>query len=157
MNKEAFNVNFHYKLFCDAKDLGLLGTGYAMYYEFQKGLVLVLFLETIFVSVICMILSSAQLTLPNYLKSLASQPSQSFIGQYTLDPILRTISRDGAQSFLADIYVSCNFAGIFYLLIFSILERRRMSRLQDELDKDKDTPSDYAVIVRNLPRDLKAK
>jgi hypothetical protein len=100
-----------------------------MYYEFQKGLVLVLFLETIFVSVICMIVSSAQLTLPNYLKSLASQPSQSFIAQYTLDPILRTISIDGSQSFLADIYVSCNFAGIFYLLIFSILERRRMSRL----------------------------
>ena len=28
------HLNLSYKMNCDAKDLGLLGTGYAMYYEF---------------------------------------------------------------------------------------------------------------------------
>jgi hypothetical protein len=42
----------------DSKDLAFLGTGYAMFFEFEKGLILALFVVTIFVSTICMALST---------------------------------------------------------------------------------------------------
>jgi hypothetical protein len=48
--------------------------------------------------------------------------------------VLRIIQRNKQQSFLADIYVACNLAGIFYLLTFSVFERRRLTRLQEQLD-----------------------
>lgn len=52
---------------------------------------------------------------------------------------------------LGDILIGFNIAGIVIVIISSIFVRRRMVKMQIELDKDKVTPSDYGMLVRNIP------
>jgi len=42
-------------------------------------------------------------------------------------------------------------AGIFCLILYSIRIRKLLLEMQIDLDVNKDTPSDYALLVRNIP------
>jgi hypothetical protein len=77
---------------------------------------------------------------------------QSYIMSLTIGTLGMIIKADLTQDFLCHIYVACNFVGIFYLLVHSVIQRRKLASLKQELDKDKDTPSDYALLLRNVPR-----
>jgi hypothetical protein len=70
----------------------------------------------------------------------------------TIGTLEKIVNADFSQDFLCDIYVACNFAGILYLLLYSIIQRRTLGNRKQELDKDKDTPNDYALLVRHVPK-----
>jgi hypothetical protein len=64
-------------------------------------------------------------------------------------------STDKASNlFRADIIVYLNIIGVVYMLIHSIFLRRTLVRMSIELDKKTVTPSDFAVVVRNIPNTI---
>ncbi len=54
------------------------------------------------------------------------------------------------ESYAADIFIGCNMIGILYILFHSVFERSKLVQMQEDLDKDKDSPSDYALLIRNV-------
>ena len=58
---------------CDAGELASLGTGFALYYEFFKSLIQFLFILSLFVSMICIVLSVSQTFSPKYISLMKSQ------------------------------------------------------------------------------------
>jgi hypothetical protein len=50
--------------------------------------------------------------------------------------------------------VGFNMAGIFCLILYSIWISKILLEMQIRLDINKDTPSDYALLVRNIPLDM---
>ena len=56
--------------------------------------------------------------------------------------------------FRADLVVYLNIIGILYMLIHSIILRRNLVIMSIELDRKEISPSDFAILVRNLPKDV---
>ena len=54
----------------------------------------------------------------------------------------------------ADIVIYLNAVGIVYLLIHSIYLRHMLLTMSIDLDEDQITPSDYAILVKNLPTNI---
>ena len=52
---------------------------------------------------------------------------------------------------MGDILIGFNMLGIVYVIFHSIYLRRMLVRLEIKLDEKKVSPSDYSVIVRNIP------
>ena len=55
------------------------------------------------------------------------------------------------SKFLGDLLIYFNIAGIVYLVLHSIYLRKMLMTLNHELDANKETPSDYGVLIRNVP------
>ena len=55
---------------------------------------------------------------------------------------------------LGDVLIGFNIAGIGIVMIASIFVRRMLTGMQIELDKDETTPSDFGIVVRNIPLDM---
>jgi len=53
--------------------------------------------------------------------------------------------------FRGDIITYLNIVGVLYVLIHSIILRRILVRMSIELDKKEVSPSDFAIVVRNIP------
>jgi len=53
---------------------------------------------------------------------------------------------------MADIFVYLNIVGALYTLFHSIVLRRLLVRMTIDLDKKEVSPSDFAIVVRNLPK-----
>ena len=60
------------------------------------------------------------------------------------------MENDNNSVYLGDVLIYFNMAGILIVIIYSIFERRRLVRMEIDLDKEEVTPSDYGVIVRNV-------
>ena len=45
-------------------------------------------------------------------------------------------------------FITINIAGIIYLMVHSIVQRWKLVKMKHDLDKDKDSPSSYALLVR---------
>jgi hypothetical protein len=56
--------------------------------------------------------------------------------------------------FRADVVVFLNILGVVYMLLHSIYLRRLLVGMSIELDKKEISPSDFAILVRNLPEDV---
>jgi hypothetical protein len=69
----------------------------------------------------------------------------------TIGALLNIIKSDKNQQYLGNILVGFNMAGIFCLILYSIRIRKLLLEMQIDLDVNKDTPSDYALLVRNIP------
>lgn len=69
----------------------------------------------------------------------------------TIGALLNIIKSDNSQQYLGNILVGFNMAGIFCLILYSIRIRKLLLEMQIDLDVNKDTPSDYALLVRNIP------
>jgi hypothetical protein len=54
----------------------------------------------------------------------------------------------------ADFVVYLNILGVVYMLIHSISLRRLLVITTINLDREEISPSDYAILVRNLPKDV---
>lgn len=54
----------------------------------------------------------------------------------------------------ADAIIYLNAGGIILTLIYSIFLRRMLVNMNDDLDKDVISPSDFTIIGRNLPINL---
>jgi hypothetical protein len=134
-------------LSCDPKELGDLGSGFAMYYVFWKDVLVALLLLSLFVSSICIFISSAQYQRSDY----NSDKTQSFISKITIGTMINLLRDvDMNESYASDIFIACNMAGILYILLHSIFQRSKLVKMEEDLDKDKDSPSDYALLIRNV-------
>jgi len=60
------------------------------------------------------------------------------------------IQKDMNESYASDIFIGCNMIGILYILFHSVFQRSKLVRMKEELDKDKDSPSDYALLIRDV-------
>lgn len=69
----------------------------------------------------------------------------------TIGALLNIIKEDSSQQYLGNILIGFNMAGIFCLIFYSIRIRKLLLEMQIDLDVNKDTPSDYALLVRNIP------
>ena len=58
---------------CDAGELASLGTGFALYYEFFKSIIQLLLILSLFVSMICILLSVSQTFTPKYISMMKLQ------------------------------------------------------------------------------------
>jgi hypothetical protein len=56
--------------------------------------------------------------------------------------------------FRADLIVYFNIVGVVYLLSHSLYLRKLLVGMSQELDKNEISPSDFAVVVRNIPKDI---
>jgi len=55
---------------------------------------------------------------------------------------------------MADALMYLNMVGIAYLLIHTICMRKSLVKMALEMDHKEVTPSDFALLVRNIPRDM---
>jgi hypothetical protein len=55
---------------------------------------------------------------------------------------------------MADSLMYLNMVGIIYLLIHTIFMRRTLVKMALDLDHKEVTPSDFALLVRNIPADM---
>jgi hypothetical protein len=55
---------------------------------------------------------------------------------------------------MADALMYFNMIGIVYLLIHTIIMRNSLVKMALNLDHKEVTPSDFALIVRNIPKDM---
>lgn len=53
---------------------------------------------------------------------------------------------------LAKVVMYLNIVGIGILLIFSVFMRRALKKFQNKLDETFMTPSDFALMVHNIPK-----
>ena len=65
------------------------------------------------------------------------------------------MQKENSASFLGDLMIGFNMAGIFLSLIISIWQRAKLVKEAQTLDHDNNTPSDYALLISNL--DLSAE
>ena len=56
--------------------------------------------------------------------------------------------------FRADVVVYLNIIGVLYMLFHSITLRKLLVGMSIDLDRKEISPSDYAILVRNLPKDV---
>jgi len=75
----------------------------------------------------------------------------SRVSKITIGAILDIIKSDDSQTYLANLLIFFNMIGIFFLIVYSIRIRKMMLEMQIDLDQEKNTPSDYALLVRNIP------
>jgi hypothetical protein len=68
--------------------------------------------------------------------------------------VFKELLNDSNLLVFADIVMYLNSAGIIYILIHSIYQRRMLVSLNIELDKDHTSPSDFAILARNLPKNI---
>jgi hypothetical protein len=118
-----------------------------MYYVFWKDVLVALFLLSLFVSSICIFISSAQYQRSDY----NADQTQSFITKITIGTMINLLRNvNNNESYASDIFIGCNMAGILYILFHSIFQRSKLVKMQEDLDKDKDSPSDYALLIRKV-------
>ncbi len=55
---------------------------------------------------------------------------------------------------LADVCMYLNAAGIIILIFYQLSIRNRLAKLNLQLDENNVTPWDFALLARNLPKDL---
>jgi len=121
-----------------------------MYYVFWKDVLVALLLLSLFVSSICIFVSSAQHQRSDY----KADNAQSFITKITIGTMINLLRNvDINESYASDIFIACNMAGILYILLHSIFQRSKLVKMQEDLDKDKDSPSDYALLIRNVEKE----
>lgn len=81
----------------------------------------------------------------------------SFIAKLTIATIIKVIETNKDKDYLTYVIIALNMLGIFFLLIMSIFLFRSIIRAKLMYDKTQNTPSDYAILVRNIPREKSEK
>jgi hypothetical protein len=115
-----------------------------MYYAFMKDLNMVLMILTVFVSVIIICLTAIYMR--NDGKSF--KEANSIVELLTLKGLLQDVNSTEYQPQAVSVFITINIAGIIYLMVHSIFQRRKLVKMKHDLDKDKDAPSSYALLVR---------
>ncbi len=95
-----------------------------MFYNFKKNLIWVLLILTIFVSIPCIIISAVQIDKDDYLSYLKKKNVDSFISRVTIGTLIKIMEKDLSKTYLGDLVMAFNMAGIFYVLAHSIYIRR---------------------------------
>lgn len=174
----------YFPIWCDPKELSPLGAGYAMFYAFVRNINWMFFILSLICSGPCIGLALGQLKYgdsldqfdnPNYanLKPIpgmtynntnytttgTTYATQLSVGTMFRNPFNATFNimweaNSKSNLFRADVVVFLNIIGVIYMLLHSIYLRRLLVGMSIELDKKETSPSDFAILVRNLPKDV---
>jgi hypothetical protein len=74
--------------------------------------------------------------------------ANSIVELLTLKGLLQDVNSTEYQPQAVSVFITINIAGIIYLMVHSIFQRRKLVKMKHDLDKDKDAPSSYALLVR---------
>ncbi len=124
-----------------------------MYFYFKKCLCIVLLVLTLCVGIPCIVLvGKSTLDKQDVLTQVIAYTLRISVGN------LFTLDLETNQKYLsfAKAVMYLNIGGIAILLIASVFIRRGLRKLQYELDDNIFTPSDFALMVTNIPKTLKA-
>jgi hypothetical protein len=77
----------------------------------------------------------------------------SFIAKLTIATIIKVIETNKEKDYLTYVIIALNMLGIFFLLIMSIFLFLSIIRSKLMFEKTQNTPSDYAILVSNIPRE----
>ena len=112
-----------------------------------------LLIISIVVSIPCIVIAAIQLNGDEYLQYLKEKSLNSFISKLTIATIIKVIETNKEKDYLTYVIIGLNMLGIFFLLIVSIFLFRSIIRTKLKFDKTQNTPSDYAILMRNIPRE----
>lgn len=105
---------------------------------------MVLMILAVFVSVI--IITLTVIYIQNEGKSFSE--ADSIVELLTIKALLQDVKSSQQQTYAVDVYIIINIAGITYLMVHSIFQRRKLMKMKQDLDKDKDAPSSFALLMR---------
>lgn len=71
----------------------------------------------------------------------------------SLGTLSEVIKSSGNFSY-GDAFIYLNMAGVLIVLLYSIGLRRALVRMHHYSDRDKVTPSDYGLLVKNVPASM---
>jgi hypothetical protein len=95
----------------------------------------------------------------NYTTTGTSYATRLSVGTMFRNPFNATYKKyfsadKNSNLFRADIIVYLNILGVIYMLIHSIYLRRLLVSMSIDVDRQEISPSDFAILVRNLPKDV---
>lgn len=144
-----------------------------MFYAFLRNVIWMFLVLSIIVSIPCLILaavqqinldSTSQFTTADYsnLHNYTIQ-NQTYVvrvsaGELFRNPFNATFnvdySKDNSSNlFRSDIFVYFNILGVLYVLLHSLFLRGLLVRLGVKIDEAETSPSDFALLVKGVPRD----
>ena len=92
--------------------------------------------------------------LQDYVKEYVSQLSIGAVFKAGINRVQDFVAKPSNSEFLADLLMYFNMGGVVYLLIHSIIIRRDLVQMAQRLDNKELSPSDYALVVRNIPKNV---
>lgn len=149
-----------------------------MFYAFMRNTNIMMTVLSLFVSLPCMIMAWAQFnrsdTFMDYVDNkewenpspinsvnttytgmvLKLSVGTVFRNPYNATPTMLWSTNKLSNLFRGDIVVYLNIIGVIYVLLHSIYLRKMLVGMGIELDKKDVSPSDFGIIVRNLPMDI---
>ena len=168
-----------FPLCCDVKELSPTGAGYPMFYAFMRNVNIMMAVLSILVSLPCMAMAWAQFnrtddsysdyvdnadwsnpkSMGDFNTTAAGMVLKLSVGTvfrnpYNATPNILWTTNKASNLFRSDIVVYLNIIGVIYVLLHSIYLRRMLVGMSIELDKKDVSPSDYGIVVRNLPKDI---
>jgi hypothetical protein len=95
----------------------------------------------------------------NYTTTGTTYATRLSVGTMFRNPFNATYTKlfsadKNSNLFRADIVVYLNIIGVLYMLFHSVRLRQLLVGMSIELDRKEISPSDYAILIRNLPKDV---
>jgi hypothetical protein len=129
-----------------------------MYYAFKKSMIIAFLVISIFCSLPSTYIVFMKILQKGGLEDLLEKTIQKL----SIGTIFKA-KLEKAQEFafdvqntavMADTLMYLNMLGIIYLLIHTIFMRKKLVQMANTLDHKETTPSDFALLVRNIPKDM---
>lgn len=124
-------------------EMSELGEGFPLYYDLAKWLMAAMAVVMLVVGVYCLV--------ENYEAGKISERDTRLEGHLVL---MGTLANYGKTSHPSLVQPWLHVLGMWLLLVFDYVLRVRHKRLTENLDLSMITPSDYTVMVANLPKEV---
>jgi hypothetical protein len=129
-----------------------------MYYAFKKSMIIAFLVISVFCSlpstyiVVMKILQKGGLY--NLLDKTIQKLSIGTVFKAKIEDASEYVFAVENTAIMADTLMYLNMLGILYLLIHTIFMRKKLVQMANTLDHKETTPSDFALLVRNIPKDM---
>jgi hypothetical protein len=142
------DASTEFELLCDNKDLAALGPGYTLYFEFKKSMIYAFLGIGVLMAAVGTFLAHRSY---NETKELEMWDNLPMFSRYCLLPFM-FLEHDDFQRDMG-IIAALNVIGIVAFMVYAFKIRKKLVELHDTLDSENITPSDYSLMVFNLPID----
>ncbi|CAI2368266.1 unnamed protein product [Moneuplotes crassus] len=146
----------------DSRELDVLGSGFPLYYHSKKFSIIIFVLMTLIVGIPCMIINIQQGNVEDCWDWPARILFRTTIAKY-IDEYGFYWCEDQSSSYYGyicpreisyfEVHLALNFCFILILFIASIFLRVYQSKIISEIDEENITPSDFGLMVSNVPED----
>ncbi|CAI2379579.1 unnamed protein product [Moneuplotes crassus] len=129
----------------DTAELDILGSGFPLYYHFKKFTIIIYFAMIFVVGIPCLVINFHQG------RSSEWDLNKSYIISTTIGNHGKI--PDNYTKWRVQVQVILNFLFIFVIAIASIFLRKTQNTIIREVDEQNITPSDFGVMISNIPKD----